>query len=35
MLLANFLGSEQEVLIAGERRQTLEPYGVASLDWVD
>jgi hypothetical protein len=35
MLLANFLGSEQEVLIPGARRQTLEPYGVASLDWVD
>ena len=35
ILLANFLGSEQEVLIPGARRQTLEPYGVASLDWVD
>jgi len=35
ILLANFLDNEQEVLIAGARRQTLEPYGIASLDWVD
>ena len=35
ILLANFLGSEQEVLIAGARRQTLAPYGVASIDWVN
>ena len=35
ILLANFLASQQEVLIPGGRSQTLEPYGVASLDWVD
>ena len=35
ILLANLLGSEQQVLIPGARRETLEPYGVAFLDWVD
>ena len=35
ILLANFLDSEQQVLIPGARRETLEPYGVTSLDWVD
>jgi hypothetical protein len=35
MLLANLLGSQQGVLIPGARQQTLEPYGVAFLDWTD